>query len=111
MAASLVEAMPVNGAAEGIPQDVYDHLVLCNDTVEKIDERIAIATRQVEVLRESRAFRGDDRQNDIGRMVDAMRSRAPRRKNPSLLVLLRPYVELVDDLAKSRRPARATTPR
>ena len=86
MALSLAEAMPSHGAAAGIPQDVYDHFVMCNDTVAKIDERIAIAIKQAEVLRESRAFYVDGRQNDIGLMVDAMRSRAQRRKDPSLLV-------------------------
>jgi len=40
----------------------------------------------VEVLRESRAFYIDARQNDISLMVDAMRSRAQRRKDTSPLV-------------------------
>jgi hypothetical protein len=86
MAASLAEAMPQYGAAAGIPQEVYDHFVMCNESVTLIDERIAIAEKQVEVLRESRAFYVDARQNDVGLMVDAMRSRAQRRKDPSLLV-------------------------
>jgi hypothetical protein len=86
MAASLAKAMPDNGAAAGVPQDAYDHFVMCNETVALIDERISIAEKQVEVLRESRAFYVDARQNDIGLMVDAMRSRAQRRKDPALLV-------------------------
>src|SRR5690348_11721815 len=56
MAQCLADAMPSHGAAAGIPQDVYDHFVMCNQTVELIDERIAVAEKQVEVLRESRAF-------------------------------------------------------
>ena len=86
MALSFAEAMPLHGAAAGIPQDVYDHFVLCNQTVETIDELLAVANKQVEVLRESRAFYVDARQNDISLMVDAMRSRAQRRKDTSLLV-------------------------
>lgn len=82
----LAEAMPQYGAAAGIPQDVYDHFVLCNAAVGEIDARLVIALKQVEVLRESRAFYVDARQNDIGQMVDAMRSRARRCKNPALLV-------------------------
>jgi hypothetical protein len=82
----LAEAMPQYGAAAGVPQDVYDHFVMCNDAVGAIDARLVIALKQVEVLRESRAFYVDARQNDIGLMVDAMRSRAQRRKDPALLV-------------------------
>jgi hypothetical protein len=92
MALSLVEAMPSSGAAAGIQQDVYEHFVMCNDTVDKIDERLAISAKQAEVLRESRAFYVDARQNDIGLMVDSMRSRAQRRKNPSLIV---PFEQVV----------------
>src|SRR5262245_32928441 len=54
MALSLAEAMPQHGAAAGIPQDAYDHFVMCNQTIETIDERLAVAAKQVEVLRESR---------------------------------------------------------
>ena len=86
MALSLAESMPLHGAAAGIAQDIHDHFVMCNQTVEMIDERLAVATKQLEVLRESRAYYVDARQNDIGLMVDAMRSRAQRRKDPSLLV-------------------------
>lgn len=36
---------------------------MCNETVAQIDERLAIAMKQVEVLRESRAHYIDARQN------------------------------------------------
>src|SRR6185369_2743734 len=32
MALALAEAMLQSGAAAGIPQDVYDHFVMCNET-------------------------------------------------------------------------------
>lgn len=86
MSLSLAESMPLHGAAAGIPQDIYDHFVMCNQTIDAIDERLAVAAKQLEVLRESRAFYVDARQNDISLMVDAMRSRAQRRKDTSLLV-------------------------
>jgi len=38
-----------------------------------------------EVLRESRAYYVNARQNDISMIVDGLRSRAQRRKNSSLL--------------------------
>jgi hypothetical protein len=86
MALSLAEAMPLHGVAAGIAQDVYDHFVMCDETVATIDESLAIAEKQVEVLKESRAFYVDARQNDISLMVDAMKSRAQRRKDPTILV-------------------------
>src|SRR5690242_10104960 len=39
----LVEAMPKSGTAAGIPQDVYDHFTMCNETVGLIDERLVAA--------------------------------------------------------------------
>jgi hypothetical protein len=93
MALFLAEAMPINGAAAGIPQDVYDHFVMCGETIETIDDRIAIAIKQVEVLKESRAFYVDARQNDVALMVDAIRSRAQRRKDFSLLVPFEPVIK------------------
>jgi hypothetical protein len=90
---SLAEAMPAHGAAAGIPQDVYDHYVECNTTIAAIDERLVLAEKQVEILRESRAYHVDARQNDISLMVDAMRSRAQRRKDPSLLIPFEPVIK------------------
>jgi hypothetical protein len=43
MALSLAEAMPLHGATAGIPQDVYDHFVLCNDTEASLPERPLVA--------------------------------------------------------------------
>jgi hypothetical protein len=82
----LEQAVPVAGAAAGIPQDVYEHFLLCNQLVADIDQQLAIAQKQVEILRESRAFYVDARQNDIALIVDAMKSRAQRRKDESVLL-------------------------
>lgn len=89
---ALGEAMPLHGAAAGIPQDVYEHFVMCNETIDTIDERITVAAKQLKVLKESRAYYVDARQNDIGLMVDAMRSRAQRRKDTSILI---PFGEVI----------------
>jgi len=86
MALALTEAMPLHGAAAGIPQEVFDHFVMCNETVTEIDARLAVAEKQIEVLRESRGFYVDARQNDVGLMADAMRSRAQRRKDRGVLI-------------------------
>ena len=107
MSLALAEAMPLHGATAGISQDVYDHFVQCTQTVATIDGLLAIAAKQVEVLRESRAFYVDARQNDIGLMVDAMRSRAQRRKDTSLLVpfekLIKYHGQVGDKAAQTRK--------
>jgi hypothetical protein len=100
MVLSLAEAMPSHGAAAGIPQDIYDHFVECNGLIAAIDERLIIAEKQVEVLRESRAFYVDARQNDLSLMVDAMRSRAQRRKDSSLLVPFEPVIKYIGQIAE-----------
>lgn len=83
---ALADAMPQSGAAAGIPQEVYDHFVTCNETIASIDDQLTTAAKLIEVLRESRAFYVDARQNDISLMADAMKSRAQRRKDASILV-------------------------
>ena len=51
MSLSIAEAMPLHGAAAGISQDVHHHIMMCNETVAAIVERLAVADKQVEVLR------------------------------------------------------------
>ena len=103
----LAQGVPAAGAAAGVPQDVYDHFVMCNETVVAIDERLAIARKQVEVLEESRAFYIDARQNDISMMVDSMKSRAQRRKDRTVLLPFERTLEYARQLAmkalKTRR--------
>lgn len=93
VAMELQQSYPTAGKAAGIPEDVYDHFVMCNSIVEEIDKKLALARKQVEVLEESRAFYVDGRQNDIGLMVDSIRSRAQRRKEPSILA---PFEKTID---------------
>jgi hypothetical protein len=103
----LAQSVPIAGAAAGVPQDVYDHFVMCNQTVDTIDERLAIARKQVEVLEESRAYYIDARQNDISLMVDSMRSRAQRRKDSSVLLpferTLQYSRQIADKAVRTRR--------
>jgi len=83
--AELAQSVPMHGAEAGIPQDVYAHFLVGNETVEFIDESLPAMKKVVEVMEESRAHHVDARQNDISLMVDAMRSRAQRRKDESIL--------------------------
>lgn len=82
----LEHALPVSGAAVGVPDDVHDHFVMCNETIDMIDQQLGVARKLVEVLEESRAFYVDARNNDISLIVDALQSRAQRRKEPALLL-------------------------
>ncbi|EYF00506.1 hypothetical protein [Chondromyces apiculatus] len=82
----LEHTLPVSGAAAGVPPDVADHFTACNEMVTQIDQHLTVALKMVEVLQESRAFYVDARNNDVSLIVDAVRSRAQRWKDPSLLL-------------------------
>ena len=103
----LQQSYPTAGKAAGIPEDVYDHFVMCGSLVDSIDEKLAIARKQVEVLEESRAFYIDAQQNDVAIMVDSMKSRAHRRKDPSLLapfeITIAYQSQVGDKAAKTRK--------
>jgi len=81
----LAMSIPQHGKGAGVPQDVYEHFLECNETVDLIDELLPIAEKMVEVLRETRAVKVDGRQNDISLIVDAVRGRAQRRKDKTIL--------------------------
>ena len=72
--------------AGGIPKELFEHFLWSTERLERIDEKLALALKQVEVLVESRAYYVDLQQSDIALMVDALRSRALRRRERSLLV-------------------------
>ena len=80
----LSETVSVHADA-GVPQDVYEHFAECNSIIAQIDQCLVQVEKLAEVLRESRAYYVNARQNDISMIVDALRSRALRRKNSSLL--------------------------
>jgi hypothetical protein len=82
----LADATQAARDAAGIPQGVYDHFLLSNQTVTTIDQYIETVARMAEVLRQSRAWHVDARNNDISLMVDAMRSLALRRRDDSAMV-------------------------
>ncbi|AKT36028.1 hypothetical protein [Chondromyces crocatus] len=82
----LEKALPISGASAGVPSDAHAHFVMCNETVDQIDQHLVVAKKLVEVLEESRAFYVDARNNDISLIADSLRSRAHRRKDPSILL-------------------------
>ena len=81
----LEQSMEVSREAAGIPPDVFAHFLKCGDRLTRIDEKLAVAMKQVEVLTESRAYYVHGQQTDLALMVDAMRSRAQRKQDRSCL--------------------------
>jgi hypothetical protein len=72
--------------AAGISPDLFEHFTTCTDRLARLDEKVAIAEKQLEVLLESRAYYVDAQQNDVSLMVDSMRSRARRRQDRGILI-------------------------
>ena len=82
----LEQSEELNREAAGIPPDVFAHFLKCSDRLTRIDQKLVVAMKQVEVLTESRAYYVHGQQTDLGLMVDAMRSRAQRKQDRSCLV-------------------------
>ena len=101
----LANAVPLVGVTAGVPQDVYDHFVMCNQTVDGVDERLAVARKLVEVLEETRAFYIDARQNDLSLIVDAIKSRAQRRKDSKVLLQFERTLEYVRQIGDKAAPS------
>jgi hypothetical protein len=102
---------PESRAAAGVPDHVYEELLSVHESIGLIDQKYPAAEKLLEVLGESRAFYVDKRENLIGLMVDTIRSRASRRKDPSIRA---PFEELIGyhsqkaaKAAKTRRQAKA----
>ncbi|HSN99691.1 MAG TPA: hypothetical protein VLS89_15455 [Candidatus Nanopelagicales bacterium] len=105
--AEIAGVAPAARTASGVPQGAYDHFLMCNQTVAEIDQQLAIVSKQFEVLKESRAYYVDARNNDIALMVDGIRSWAQRRKDPSLLVpfeqTIRYHGQIAEKAVKARQ--------
>jgi hypothetical protein len=96
-----------NRAAAGFHPNVFEHFTMCGERLARIDVKLAMARKQLEVLIESRAYYVDARQNDISLLVDAMRSHAQRRRDRTILIpfekTLRYASQIGDKGAKTKR--------
>jgi len=103
----LKQSVPHYGKDAGVPQDVYEHFVECNDTIAQIDKVLPLAKKLVEVLIETRALLVDARQNDISLIVDVVRGRARRLGKPEILAAFEKTIRYSGQLAikamKTRR--------
>ena len=71
-----------DGAAAGIPLDVYDHFVTCSTNIAQIRSVRAAVAKLAEVLVESEAKYAHERENDIGIIVDTAQSTALAQGHP-----------------------------
>jgi hypothetical protein len=104
--AELARALPVHGAAAGIPGDAYARLVEATGTLQKIREARALIDKLAAVLDGSEAKHEHDRENELSLIVDAIKSTAKRR-NPSIAAAFEKTLEynsrIADKAAETRR--------
>lgn len=85
----LSKSVPAYGAAVGISPDVYTRFTECTDRLAKIRAVKGQILKLAEVLEESELAYEDQRETELGMIVDAIRS-AARRKDESVLA---PFAE------------------
>jgi hypothetical protein len=104
--AELARALPVHGAAAGIPGDAYARVVEATGTLQKIREARAVIDKLAAVLDSSEAKHEHDRENELSLIVDTIKSTAKRR-NPSITAAFEKTLEyssrIADKAAETRR--------
>jgi len=105
--AELAQSVPTVGVASGVPIEVYDHVKLCTDRLAQIRAARVIVAKLAEVLVESEAKYEHERENDLSLMADAVRSRAHRKRDSSLLAgfqeTLKYCAQTAEKAAKTRK--------
>jgi hypothetical protein len=80
----LLQALPLHGATIGLSNEVLARFQLLNERITAIRASRHDVDKAAEVLAETEILLEDQREAEIGVIVDAVRS-AARRKDPSLL--------------------------
>ncbi len=105
--AELAQSVPSVGIAAGVPAEVFTHVNLCTDRLQQIRAARAIVAKLAEVLVESEAKYEHERENDLSIIVDAVRSVAHRKGDPSLLAAfeqtLKYCAQTAEKAAKTRK--------
>lgn len=78
------KGIPAHAATIGVAQDVRDRVNTLSDQIEKIRQARVLIDKMAEVLVETEAYLEDEREGEIGLIVNAVRG-AARRKDPTLL--------------------------
>jgi hypothetical protein len=82
--AELAVAVPADGAAAGISSTVYGQFVTRTTQIEQLQAISADAQKLAEVITETLALLEDGREQNIGQIVDAIRSTAKRSKSAGI---------------------------
>ena len=105
--AELAVSMPAFGNEAGIPPKVHQRLLDSNDSIDKLAGHEAVLAKALEVVRESRAKKVHERENDIASIVDAVKSRARRGADKALLNAFEKTIkynaQIAEKAAKTRR--------
>jgi hypothetical protein len=82
--AELAAAMPKDGAAAGVSAAVYQSFVAHSSAIDQLRTSGAPILKLAEVIIETIALHEDGRDQDLGQIVDAVRSTMKRKKNDSI---------------------------
>lgn len=78
------KGIPVHAATLGVAGDAHDRVNTLTDQIEKVRQARVLIDKMAEVLEETEAYLEDEREGEIGLVVNAVR-RAARRKDPAVL--------------------------
>ncbi|MDI1445059.1 hypothetical protein [Polyangium sp. 6x1] len=105
--AEIAGSVPALGAEAGIPSKVHQRILDANAIIEKLAAHEGVLAKALEIVRESRAKKVHERENDIASIVDAVKSRARRGDDKALLnafeKTLKYNAQVAEKAAKTRR--------
>ncbi|MDI1428119.1 hypothetical protein [Polyangium sorediatum] len=105
--AELAASVPALGDEAGILPKVYQRLLDSNGSIDKLAIHEVVLAKALEVVRESRAKKVHERENDIASIVDTVKSRARRGEDKALLNAFEKTIkynaQIAEKAAKTRR--------
>ncbi|TKD06535.1 hypothetical protein [Polyangium fumosum] len=105
--AELAASVPALGDEAGILPKVYQRLLDSNGSIDKLAIHEVVLAKALEVVRESRAKKVHERENDIASIVDTVKSRARRGADKALLNAFEKTIkynaQIAEKAAKTRR--------
>lgn len=81
----LQNRIPANASTLGVAPDIHQRVLTLTEQLDQVRKARVIIDKLSEILEETEAYLEDDRENEIGLVVNAVRG-AARRKDPALIV-------------------------
>jgi hypothetical protein len=110
----LAKSIPAYGEEAGISPKVYARFVEGTDKITKLRKHEAELEKALEVVRETRAKKEHDRENEISMIVDAVKSTAQRTGDKALTAAfektLKYNAQIAEKAAQTRRKNAAEKP-